>query len=60
MPHIVADLGAFYRYAWAATAYLAAAAVAATISGRLSDVYGRRTFFILGWLLSSWALRWPG
>ena len=48
MPHIVADLGGFDRYAWAAIAYLAAAEVAAAISGRLSDVYGRGTFFILG------------
>ena len=48
MPRIVADLGGFDRYAWPATAYLVATAVAVPIVGRLSDIYGRRVFLILG------------
>ena len=48
MPRIIADLGGFDRYTWPATAYLAATAVAVPIVGRLSDIYGRRVFLILG------------
>ena len=48
MPRIIADLGGFDRYAWPATAYLVATAVAVPIVGRLSDIYGRRVFLILG------------
>ena len=48
MPRIVADLGGFDRYTWPATAYLVATAVAVPIVGRLSDIYGRRLFLILG------------
>ena len=48
MPRIIADLGGFDRYTWPATAYLVATAVAVPIVGRLSDIYGRRAFLILG------------
>ncbi|MDE0206931.1 MAG: MDR family MFS transporter [Candidatus Tectomicrobia bacterium] len=48
MPRIIADLGGFDRYTWPATAYLVATAVAVPIVGRLSDIYGRRRFLLLG------------
>lgn len=48
MPLIVAELGGFDRYAWAAAAYLVSATVTFPIVGRLSDVYGRRRFLVLG------------
>ena len=48
MPVIVADLGGFDRYTWAATSYLVAATVAIPIAGRLADIHGRRIFFVLG------------
>ena len=48
LPSIVADLGGFDRYVWVATAYMVAATVAAPIAGGLSDLYGRKPFFILG------------
>ncbi len=51
MPHIIADLAGFDHYTWAATAYLVAAAIAAPVGGRLSDLYGRRSFFIVGLLI---------
>ena len=48
LPRIIADLGGFDRYTWVATAYLVATTVAVPIAGRLSDIYGRRVFLILG------------
>ncbi len=48
MPRIIADLGGFDRYTWAATAYLVASTVAIPIAGRLTDIYGRKLFFVLG------------
>ena len=48
MPSIVADLGGFDRYTWTSTAYLVTSTVVIPIAGRLSDIYGRRIFLILG------------
>ena len=48
MPGIIMELGGFERYTWAATAYLVSSTVAIPIVGRLSDLYGRKIFFILG------------
>lgn len=48
MPRIISDLGGFDRYTWASTSYLVASAVAVPIAGRLSDIYGRKVFFLLG------------
>ena len=48
LPLIVADLGGFERYTWAATSYLAAATIAYPIVGSLSDAFGRRRFLVAG------------
>ena len=48
MPTIIADLGGFDRYTWTSTAYLVTSTVVIPIAGRLSDIYGRRIFLILG------------
>ena len=48
MPLIIADLGGFDRYTWAATSYMVTATLAYPIVGRLSDIYGRRLFLLLG------------
>ena len=48
MPRIIADLGGFDRYTWVATAYLVSSTVVIPITGRLSDLYGRRVFLLLG------------
>src|SRR5215471_2378866 len=51
LPHIVASLGGLNHYAWVVTAYLLASTVSIPIWGKLSDIYGRRTFFILGMVI---------
>jgi EmrB/QacA subfamily drug resistance transporter len=51
LPHIVASLGGLEHYAWVVTAYLLASTVSIPIWGKLSDIYGRRTFFILGMVI---------
>ena len=51
LPHIVTSLGGFDHYAWVVTAYLLASTVSIPIWGKLSDIYGRRTFFILGMVI---------
>ncbi len=51
LPRIVANLGGLDHYAWVVTAYLLASTVSIPIWGKLSDVYGRRTFFILGMVI---------
>src|SRR5690349_6062719 len=51
MPHILADLNGFEHYTWVSTAYLLAATVMVPIYGKLSDIYGRRIFFLGGMAL---------
>ena len=48
MPRIVVDLGGFDRCAWASTAYFMAATVVAPIVGELTDIFGRKPFFVVG------------
>ncbi|MGH2458507.1 MAG: MDR family MFS transporter, partial [Chloroflexota bacterium] len=51
MPRIIADLNGLDHYAWVFTAYMLASTVMVPIYGKLSDVYGRRPFFLGGMLL---------
>lgn len=59
MPHIITDLGGFSLYSWVFTAYFLAEVTTVLLAGKLSDMYGRKWFyvaflgfFILGSLLS--------
>jgi EmrB/QacA subfamily drug resistance transporter len=59
MPRIIADLGGFAHYTWVTTAYLITSTVVLPITGKLTDMYGRKHFytagiavFVLGSLLS--------
>jgi EmrB/QacA subfamily drug resistance transporter len=47
MPRIVSELQGFEHYAWVTTAYLLTSTAVVPISGKLSDMYGRK-FFLLG------------
>ena len=51
MPRLIAQLNGLEHYAWVATAYLLASTVMVPIFGKLSDIYGRKPFFLLGLLL---------
>jgi EmrB/QacA subfamily drug resistance transporter len=48
MPRIVAELQGFQHYAWVTTAYLLTSTAVVPISGKLSDLYGRKMFLIGG------------
>jgi len=48
LPKIIADLKGFEHYTWVATAYLLTATIMMPIVGRLTDMYGRKWFYIVG------------
>jgi EmrB/QacA subfamily drug resistance transporter len=48
LPVIVADLGGVDHYSWVFSAYMLAMTVSVPIYGKLSDLYGRRRFFVWG------------
>jgi EmrB/QacA subfamily drug resistance transporter len=48
LPRIVGELGGVDHYSWVFSAYMLGATVTTPIYGRLSDVYGRRPFFVAG------------
>jgi EmrB/QacA subfamily drug resistance transporter len=59
LPNIVADLGGFQQYAFIATSYLTGTIIMIPIVGKMTDIYGRKWFyiasiftFVLGSLLS--------
>src|ERR1700753_3729056 len=47
-PRIIAQLSGFDRYPWVATNYLLTSTLAIPIFARLSDIYGRKWFFLTG------------
>src|SRR6202166_4286934 len=51
MPRIIAQLNGFDRYPWVSTAYLLPSTIAVPIFAKLSDIYGRKWFFLAGTLL---------
>ncbi|WP_018132261.1 MDR family MFS transporter [Effusibacillus pohliae] len=48
MPTIVAELKGMDIYSWVFTAYMLTATTVMPIVGKLSDLYGRKRFFLLG------------
>ncbi len=48
MPRIVTDLGGFSYYAWIQTAYIIAECVSLPLSGKLSDLFGRKWILVIG------------
>src|SRR5579859_6576711 len=50
-PRIIAQLSGFNRYPWVSTAYLLSSTIAVPIFAKLSDIYGRKWFFLTGTIL---------
>jgi EmrB/QacA subfamily drug resistance transporter len=48
MPRIISELGGFSQYTWVTTAYIITSAVTVPITGKLTDIYGRKFFYIGG------------
>jgi len=51
LPRIVAELGGLEHYSWIAVSALLASAVTVPIAGKLSDLYGRKPFYVGGIVL---------
>src|SRR5579863_488973 len=47
-PRIIAQLSGFDRYPWVSTTYLLTSTLAIPIFAKLSDIYGRKWFFMAG------------
>jgi EmrB/QacA subfamily drug resistance transporter len=47
-PRIIAQLSGFNRYPWVSTGYLLSSTIAVPIFAKLSDIYGRKWFFLTG------------
>lgn len=48
IPRIVADLGGLAWYSWLSTIVMLVSTVITPISGKLSDMFGRRRFYVIG------------
>jgi EmrB/QacA subfamily drug resistance transporter len=51
IPRIIADLGGFGLFSWVGTGFLLASTVTVPIAGKLSDIYGRKPFYMGGILI---------
>jgi EmrB/QacA subfamily drug resistance transporter len=51
MPQIISDLGGFSHYTWITTAYIITSAVTIPIIGKLTDMYGRKYFYLGGLII---------
>src|SRR5262245_56409493 len=47
-PMIIASLSGFDRYPWVSTAYLLCSTISVPIFAKLSDIYGRKWFLLVG------------
>ncbi len=48
MPRIITDLGGFSQYTWVFTSYIITETIAVPLTGKLTDMYGRKWFFVVG------------
>jgi EmrB/QacA subfamily drug resistance transporter len=48
MPKIIGELGGFNQYSWVFTSYLLTSTITVPIFGKLSDMYGRKWFYVGG------------
>ena len=48
MPRIIADLGGFGLFSWVGTGFMLASTTTVPIVGKLTDIYGRKPFYMAG------------
>jgi EmrB/QacA subfamily drug resistance transporter len=48
MPQVITDLGGFTQYTWVTTIYIITSTIAIPITGKLTDMYGRKWFYVGG------------
>ncbi len=48
MPRIIADLGGFGLFSWVGTGFMLASTTAVPVVGKLTDLYGRKPFYMAG------------
>lgn len=48
MPTIIADLGGFGLFSWVGTGFMLASVAAIAVVGKLTDIYGRKPFYMAG------------
>lgn len=48
LPKIISDLGGMHLYSWVFTIFMLASSVTAVLAGKLSDIYGRKPFILIG------------
>jgi EmrB/QacA subfamily drug resistance transporter len=48
MPRIIIELGGFAHYTWVATGFMITSTITVPIAGKLSDLYGRKRFYLFG------------
>ncbi|MEX2415754.1 MAG: MDR family MFS transporter [Paenibacillaceae bacterium] len=48
MPRIIAELGGMEYYSWVITIFMLTSTVATILTGKLSDIYGRKPFLLFG------------
>lgn len=53
LPKIISDLGGLNYYSWVFTSFMLTSAIMTIIAGKLSDIYGRKPFFLIGILVFS-------
>ena len=51
MPRIVTDLGGFSQYTWVFTSYIITETIAVPITGKLSDMFGRKWLLVVGMVI---------
>ena len=48
LPRIIGELGGLSLFSWVFTAYMLTSTITVPIAGKLSDLYGRKPFFMAG------------
>lgn len=51
MPRIIADLGGFGLFSWVGTGFMLASTTTVPVVGKLTDLYGRKPFYMAGILI---------